>query len=760
VPRVLLLTDLHIGLPGMDAAGSDYSKSGIVPIGHQRLRQDVLRDTTTALVERGLVPDAVVIAGDVTYQDKDDGWQQLPEIMKPLLDAGLLPQHVVITPGNHDVTRNLPVDDPAHYTRFLDNIDKEWVRPLIEPDDIDDGQPRTTERRYLLLAEERLAIVPINSSHYCGVREPFEWLSQNDHDDLVSTLKSNGKEALAEAFAALKPRVEKLAEQDPIRISPNQLRALGEVSRKIHEDAQAKGIAPGDLTRVAVMHHPTLPVTVAEEVAAFESLTNLALVRLFLARSGFHILMHGHKHAGTVYTDRIAEFGQTSARREHPLLVVSGPTLSGEQGQTQAAAMLEIETSPLRRSVKLVAVPPVTALPPALPSRLPSSTFPLWEEDMRAIAPLVLSGRDVAETYDRLLAAFATPGEVRRNLMCIVERPENAGRIPPGYPENLPVNGAEGRQQWFSATVAWWQRPESKLLDTLHFSHGERLKSYRGTGDGPLDQIVQAVAALQADDTTTRAVLTLTDPARDKIATRRGFPAFVLLHAVLRKEPRGGVFLDLLGIFRKQEMRYWWPINVAEMALIQEQLLEDLNQPDVAPGRLITLSALAHAGDEVPAVNVALIDRLADEDADSSKIWAMAYSVAHPSDDADIRAMWEAVIEDLRPAPGGARVTASIVGLAELLKWLERLGNDPKVMAVKAGVRSLHETLNKVAADDLNDYWRETLNNATDAVRAAVEDALSVGLTSDTSPTIEEETPETPESRVNSAALDRPEDAQ
>jgi len=479
------------------------------------------------------------------------------------------------------------------------------------------------------------------------------------------------------------------------------------MSRSIDDEAQAAGIPPGELTRVAVMHHPTLPVTVAEEVAAFESLTNLALVRLFLARSGFHVLLHGHKHAGTVYTDRIAEFEHTASRREHPLLVVSGPTLSGEQGQTQAAAVLEIETHPQRRSVKLVRIPPVTALPPALPSRLSESEseYRLWEEEMRGMAPLVLSGRNAAETYGRLLAAFATHGQVRRNLMCIVEHPENADRIPPGYPENLPASGAEARQRWFSETVAWWQRPESKLLDRLHFTHGERLKRYRGVDGGPLDQIAQAVAALEANEKTTRAVMTLTDPARDKIATTRGFPAFVLLHVVLRDES-GRVFLDLLGVFRKHEMRYWWPINVAEMARIQEELLKRLNQPDLAPGRLVTLSAWADAGSDVPAVNVALIDRLADEDADSSKIWEMAYAITQRTDDPNVRARWAAVIDDLRPAPGAERVTASIVGLAELLTWLGRLGQDPKVIAVKEAVRALHETLSKVAGDDLNDYWR------------------------------------------------------
>src|SRR4051794_37247937 len=114
----------------MDAAGSDYSKSQVVPVDHQRLRQNIFRDTLTALVERGPVPDVVVVAGDVTYKDGDDGWEQLPDILKPLFEAGVEPSRVVITPGNHDVTQNLAVDDPDHYARFLKAIDDQWVRPL------------------------------------------------------------------------------------------------------------------------------------------------------------------------------------------------------------------------------------------------------------------------------------------------------------------------------------------------------------------------------------------------------------------------------------------------------------------------------------------------------------------------------------------------------------------------------------------------------------------------------------------------------
>src|SRR4051794_34518937 len=122
----------------MDAAGSDYSKSAIVPMAHRRLRQDVFRDTLAAIAQSEFMPGVVVIAGDVTFRDKPDGWTHLPSIMKPLYDGGLDPAHVVITPGNHDVTKNLVVDDPAHYERYLAGIDDHWVSPLLDGREIDE----------------------------------------------------------------------------------------------------------------------------------------------------------------------------------------------------------------------------------------------------------------------------------------------------------------------------------------------------------------------------------------------------------------------------------------------------------------------------------------------------------------------------------------------------------------------------------------------------------------------------------------------
>ena len=63
----------------------------------------------------------MIVSGDIPWQDSEDGWQKFEEVIALLRDAGKFPSddHVVITPGNHDVKWRVPVDDPSHYANFL-----------------------------------------------------------------------------------------------------------------------------------------------------------------------------------------------------------------------------------------------------------------------------------------------------------------------------------------------------------------------------------------------------------------------------------------------------------------------------------------------------------------------------------------------------------------------------------------------------------------------------------------------------------------
>src|SRR5204863_6101217 len=105
------------------------------------------------------------------------------------------------------------------------------------------------------------------------------------------------------------------------------------------------------------------------------------------------------------------------------------------------------------------------------------------------------------------------------------------------------------------------------------------------------------------------------------------YPAFVLVEFSLTRR-NGRRELDCFGYFRKQEMRYWWPVNVAELRLLQRDVADALDADHRAHlGRLVTFSAIALFGTDVPRVAVTELDRLVESEA---VVWRLAAAVAFP----------------------------------------------------------------------------------------------------------------------------------
>src|SRR5258708_18635220 len=107
-----------------------------------------------------------------------------------------------------------------------------------------------------------------------------------------------------------------------------------------------------------------------------------------------------------------------------------------------------------------------------------------------------------------------------------------------------------------------------------------------------------------------RGIVTLIHPVTDVAeGDRRKFPAFITLQFVVTGD-EAAPKLDMVGLFRKHEMRWWWPVNVAEMQRLQADAIDRLRPkyPQLGPGRLITLSVIAKTGKTVPQVAIPLID--------------------------------------------------------------------------------------------------------------------------------------------------------
>jgi 3',5'-cyclic AMP phosphodiesterase CpdA len=682
VTLILHLSDIHLGGAPEEEIADDY-KAEFVPLEERLARHRILAWTLEDLPRVLDEPlNALVISGDVTVADREDGFEQLEDILAQLGDARPPAERTMVVPGNHDVTWHTPPSSNERYRNFLNHIrGAGYVTPLLDGVDIDSegkliGDPNLP---HAIADTEGWILLPFNSSNYSGSTEPLPDLPAEKWDEWVEWAR---REISQEAAAAL----QRLRTYDAARVSPGQLEALRRVLRETERDVEG-----GLPFRIGVIHHHLLPVSAREEVKSYESITNLGLLRNFLRENRLTAVLHGHKHREYIYRDHVYPPNGLPSGDPHPVLVVAGATIGTvDWDQGMVGRLIRIDSA---RAAPHVSVATIAGKDPGGALDAPRySAIPLWrrsEEVIRADSPQFVDGETFDETYARLRSLFAERNQLR-NVVCVIRKGNTADRLPNAYPE-VPDVPAETRQEWFSDIVQWWQKTDSRLSERLHFTHGGRI--IRGT----IDQIEDAAAAFQNDPNTTRGVVTLLDPVRDEVKNpRRKYPAFCLVQLVGR-EQGSQVLVDCIGYFRKQQMRYWWPVNVGELRHIQKLVLNELGGANsrFRAGALWTVTALAVEGNTIPRVAVPAIDRIFDED--ENELWSMAYAVA-----------WEAMegrseriqtlaklLEELIPEedfdPDGVPVASE--GLSYLADTLERLAThhqDSRASALATTLQNLY----------------------------------------------------------------------
>ena len=147
----------------------------------------------------------------------------------------------------------------------------------------------------------------------------------------------------------------------------------------------------------------------------------------------------------------------------------------------------------------------------------------------------------------------------------------------------------------------WWQFPNAPLSpwEQPGFTHGNRIQRF----NGHLNQLEEAIKALAQDHGTTRGIVVLLSPEADKIAQQQvPFPSFCLLQFKISPARAADAFptLDCTAYFRKQEMRFWWFVNLAELARLQRQVCDRLRTGKgqnelrtILPGPITTIAARA-----------------------------------------------------------------------------------------------------------------------------------------------------------------------
>jgi hypothetical protein len=660
-PQILHISDLHLG-PVATAQYLVHPRVGVAS--DQRAQRDVVKVTLEGLARSGRLAemDAVVISGDLTNQNEPDGYEFFGGLAEILLGA-IEPCRVLVVPGNHDVEKELEVGDPDRYAGFLAATrNRGFVTPLIDGIDFDaSGEliAKPAAVRHLLCGEDFL-ILPVNSSHFCWVKEPLD----------SSLVRGLAKKEAQVVDAATK----KLRTFDMPRVSDPQMLALRALLRESDP-------VPADTLRLAAIHHQLLPVDSREEMKPFEGITNLGALREFLADIEVGVVLHGHKHAAALYWDRIAVSPRLEAPA-HNVLVCAAPA-KFEPGLPMGR-VLTLGSSTLASEV---AVDEIRAGEPygAEPTRENLTVARLWEfEGDQEADGEVISAPSFDAVYARVRSRFETvpTDDALRYLTCEITRPERLDRPPCGYPEP--------HQGWFEDLVEWWQFDEPHFDKEVTFNHGDRIHRRWGEKTRAAAEVLSN--AIPNDLGTTRASIFLVDPQSEGSPSGAGeFPSFVAIQ--LQLVERGGAYeLDCTGSFRKQEMRYWWAINVAELGRVQHEVLKLMTSSErrLRTGRIRTVTAYAIAKNVIPAVAHAAIDRAVDRQ--PLELWKLSFGLLEPDqvpEPSVLRERWEHYLEDLRPRPGEGMPAISRRGLKEVLAFAEVGSRGPGAEAVLAALREL-----------------------------------------------------------------------
>ena len=361
----------------------------------------------------------------------------------------------------------------ARYQGFLDATREQGCStPLLDGVDFDasTGALRPMARRHPHIVDtDRLFMVPLNSSNYCGVLAgPRKAMTEKEWKADLAPLEPDVRSKLLDQVRSLRRR-------DAARVSRWQIEALGHYCDKLHLPRQRE---PGDdRLRVAVIHHQLLPVSTREERKPFESLINLGQVRQTLREYGFDIVLHGHKHEAAIYWDVVGEDGPNGPQRADPGDLLTRPLQCRHAGDARhLSRRLAERTQPA--GVHL--------------HRLGAATAQCTPRRQRAHRTLDGPGQrlcaraDAGRRTHRPRNLFAPPGafqlrdgERLQGLVCQVQDTSDAQTLPPDYPQLA----AEDPQEWLQDLVTWWQRERSELVarDLAPFNHGERI--YRRWGD-------------------------------------------------------------------------------------------------------------------------------------------------------------------------------------------------------------------------------------------------------------------------------------
>jgi 3',5'-cyclic AMP phosphodiesterase CpdA len=711
VALILLLSDLHLSADNTSDVVADM-KTQALPQGDQQTRLKLITSSLAALGEglrgAGRSLDSVIISGDITVAGNLVGFELLPTVLESLGEPLPPSDRVLIVPGNHDITRFTEPSTLARYEHFMKLRDLGYRIAYLDGIDIDAQGivVSNAEPPIVAAGDGSYLAVGMNSSNHCGSRLSTE----SELDAKLSSLEARA--TTDDEIRILLKSWNARGLADIARIDEPQLGA----AHKALFDALVAMPAP---LRIAVLHHQVQPVSIVEEVKPFDVMVNLGAFRDWIASNQIDVVLHGHKHEGRVLGDQHVLSGGSVS---HEFLIVSAPTVqAGNNHLDPVGLLLEVEgPSPRTSGVRIAEIPTVGQ---GVQTNVDSLDWKHYAID-RPSQFGVVEGATIDDVHSKLMSMRKRLEDLPTPLVCRIQDGNSANVLPTTYPE-LPPSYGNG-QEWFTRTIDWWQGADD--LRSGDFTHGQRLRNF---GVDEIDQVAQMVKALRDKPYTSRAVAILIDPTQDMEGPRRDFPAFALVQFLLR-----GTTLDVIAYFRKQEMPHWWPINVGELARLQQRVLQGLQGGSrFSLGAITTVTAMPVDGDSIPRVAVPQLDTRSEESGTLLDLVGPLFGTPDPV--GDLLERWKVVFDDwqppeVRPADGDRLPRVGLVVLADLVdEFAQALSVNARFTPLIAALRKLEQEnstylgLDDQAAIDGRDRWRTVVDVGVKEILSVVGDLIA-----------------------------------
>jgi hypothetical protein len=641
------------------------------------------------LIENGRELDSIVITGDVTHMGQDAGFALLPGILGALGEKLPDSDRILIVPGNHDVAQDSKPSELKRYKGFCALRDLGYRTAWLEGVDIDANGNLLADAASppIVVAEDgSFALIGVNSANHSNSRLEVE----KELKKHLPALRKSNEPGVSDLLDAWKAR----GEADIARVDSAQRSSL---SASLRDSPP-----PGKAVRIAAFHHQLHPVNDVEEIKPFETMLNLGEFQDWLASNDVVVGLHGHKHVFGAQSVRFMPNKQTAP---HELLLICGPSLEEHESNKQdIGLLLEFDSEyPRGRPVLLSKLPTMSEGTVIGAAGLTPTEYHLDTPGKSGR----IDGRTMVEVHQKLLALAGNYENVITPLVCHIEEGNSGLEVPTSYQN---YTGDEPIDEWFQEIVGWWQNEDRGRA--APFNHGERLYAY---GFEQQDQVKVMIDALNDNPFTTRAVATLVYSIRD--AGAKDFPSFTMVHSLVRDKK-----LHMVAYYRKQEMPHWWPVNVAELARIQGEILDKLTHKGISRGSITTITASPTSGMSLPRVAVPWVDREAD--AHRLALLVIPLFTGHRTEAA--QAGWRRVFSDWVPIAEAESADGNptpVIGIDELEREIERMKAlfDPN----PSGIAELQRALRQISVWNAA-YRGENIEweNWANAVRQSVGEAL------------------------------------